>query len=118
MVDCAHRTKYFTHRLPRIAISFRRFDLTLTSGAPPPGYRLRDGLHFGMGQERLWTTGDPGPGQTRLRHLLAFDRWDGTQARRPLRDLTQSERYRGVMFPHWVVVLLAAAPPALWWRRY
>jgi hypothetical protein len=40
----------------------------------------------------------------------------GTYLRRPLPDLTQAERDRGITFPHWFAVLLAAMPPAMWWR--
>src|SRR3954469_24446700 len=40
-------------------IFLRRFDLTLTGGTRPPGYRLRDGLHFDVGQEKHWTRSDP-----------------------------------------------------------
>jgi hypothetical protein len=100
------------------AISLRRFDLTLTSAtAPPSGYRLRDGLHFDAGQEKHWKTGHPESGLSGLRELFAFDLWDGTYKRRPLREVTQSERDCGIRFPHWVVVLPAAVAPALWWRQ-
>jgi hypothetical protein len=99
-------------------ISLRRFDLTLTSAAPPPpAYRLRDGLRFDAGQERHWTRGDPFPWD-RFRHLLGFGSHDGTYRRRPLPNLTMVERDHGITLPHWLPMFLAAVAPALlWWRR-
>jgi hypothetical protein len=100
------------------SISLRRFDLTLSGAtAPPPGYRLRDGLHFDVGQKQHWKTGDAGPwGQNRFHHLLGFRSHDGTYRRR-LPDVTMVERDRGIALPHWLPMVLAAAAPALWWRQ-
>ena len=101
----------------RGAISLRRFDLTLTSAAPPPGYRLRDGLQFDVGQKQHWTRGDPFPwGLDRFHYLLGFRRHDGTYRRRPLPDVTMVERDRGITLPHWLPMVAAAGAPALWWR--
>jgi hypothetical protein len=103
----------------RGAISLRRFDLTLTgAAAPPPGYRLRDGLQFDVGQKQRWTRGDPFRwGQDRFRYLLGFGRHDGTYFRRPLQNVTMVERDRGITLPHWLPMLIAAGAPALWCGR-
>jgi len=103
----------------RGAISLRRFDLTLTGTAtPPPGYRLRDSLRFDVGQKQHWTRGDSFRwGQDRFRYLLGFSSYAGTYRRRPLRDVTQVERDRGVTLPHWLPTVFAAGAPALWWRQ-
>jgi len=99
-------------------ITLRRFDLTLTGAtAPPPEYRLRDLLHFDVGQQRHWTRGDPGPwAQDRFHYLVGFSSWDGTYRRLSLRDVTMVERDRGITLPHWLPMVFAAAAPALWWR--
>jgi hypothetical protein len=103
----------------RGAISLRRFDVTLTgAAAPPPGYRVRDGINIDVGQQRHWTRGDPQPwAQGRFHYLLGFSSYDGTYRRRPLRDVTQFERDRGITLPHWLPMVFAAAAPALWWRQ-
>ena len=103
----------------RGAIFLRRFDVTLTStAAPPPGYRVRDGINIDVGQQRHWTRGDPAPWpQDRFHYLLGFSSYEGTYRRRPLRDVTQVERDRGITLPHWLPMVFAAGAPAVWWRQ-
>jgi hypothetical protein len=97
------------------AISLRRFDLAVV-GTAPPSYHVKDGLRIHTGQDRRWWTGEP-PRRRLAGSLLDFARHDATYLRRPERDVQQSERDRGVTFPHWVAVLATALLPALAGRR-
>jgi hypothetical protein len=99
------------------AIELRRFDLAVV-GTAPPEYHVRDGLRIHTGQDRRWWTGVPESSRlSGLSHLFNFNHHDATYLRRPERDVQQSERDRGVTFPHWVAVLATALLPALAGRR-
>lgn len=102
----------------RGAISVRRFDVAVVGPAPATYAVGDDGMQIIVGpNDHHWTTSDPQPWPSaRYRYLLGFDHSDGTLIGQPLPGVRQSERNRGLTFPHWLPMLLGVTLPTAWWH--